>query len=273
MDHYVSWCLPADELNMDTIWSKYEDFCKPQANEVRARFDLLTGFHQGNKSVDEWYNNVQAQVCLAKYQQETANILHCDIFRFFLKDEDFVSKTINDSSINLDKFPASKVRQLAKKMEASKAMVCHIKQVASDPQEAEINLMRHQWTDLPPSKNKRKAFKSRPSSHKCHISEQQVPPYKRKSILNKFIQAKKSVLSVVIPYMLKDSSVQRRNTSVSLVISIDILPACVSRNKYLSSQEHPNHTSYKLKKCICKMTPYAASQKILSPVMIPFIHK
>ena len=79
-----------------------------------------------------------------------------------------MSKSINDSSIDLDKFLASKVRQLAKKMEASKATVCHIKQVASDPQAGQINLMRQQWTDHPPSKNKRKAFKSRPPSHKQH---------------------------------------------------------------------------------------------------------
>ena len=39
--------------SLDTIWSKYEDFCKPQENEVRARFDLLTSFRQGNRSVDE----------------------------------------------------------------------------------------------------------------------------------------------------------------------------------------------------------------------------
>ena len=45
----------------------------------------------------------------------------------FHKDEEFVSKTINDSSVHLGKFPASKVRQLTKKMEASKATVCHIK--------------------------------------------------------------------------------------------------------------------------------------------------
>ena len=51
MDQYVSWCLPADELNLDAIWSKYEDFCKLQANEVRARFNLLTSFHQGSRSV------------------------------------------------------------------------------------------------------------------------------------------------------------------------------------------------------------------------------
>ena len=101
-------------------------------------------------------------------------------FWFFLKDEEFVSQTINDSSVNLDKFPTSKVRQLAKKNEALKQTVHHIKQVASDPQVAQINLMRHQWTDLPPSKHKRKPFKSRPPSHKHHTSKQQVLPYKRK---------------------------------------------------------------------------------------------
>ena len=26
MDQYVSWCLSTNELNWDTIWSKYEDF-------------------------------------------------------------------------------------------------------------------------------------------------------------------------------------------------------------------------------------------------------
>ena len=34
MDQYVSWCLPTDEINLDTIWSKYKDFCKPEVNEV-----------------------------------------------------------------------------------------------------------------------------------------------------------------------------------------------------------------------------------------------
>ena len=30
MDQYVSWCLPTEDLSLDVIWSKYEDFCKPQ---------------------------------------------------------------------------------------------------------------------------------------------------------------------------------------------------------------------------------------------------
>ena len=72
----------------------------------------------------------------------------------FLTDEEFVSKTINDSNIDLEKFPASKVRQFVKKMESSKTTTRHVKQVASDPQEAQVNLMRHQRTNLPPSKSK-----------------------------------------------------------------------------------------------------------------------
>ena len=109
-------------------------------NEVRACFDLLTSFHQGNRKADEWYNAVQAQVNLVKYPPETAKILHRDIFWFFMKDEDFVTKTINEGNVDIQKFPASKVRQLAKKMESSKGTVKHIRQVAGDLPVAQIQL-------------------------------------------------------------------------------------------------------------------------------------
>ena len=139
MDQYVSWCLPGEELALDTIWGKFEEFYKPQSNEMRAHFDLLTSFRQGNKSVDEWYNAVQAQVNLAKYSPETVKILHRYIFWFFLWVEEFVSRTISEGNIDLDMFPASRVWQLVKRMESSKATACHIKQDAGDPQAAQIN--------------------------------------------------------------------------------------------------------------------------------------
>ena len=62
LDQYISWNLSNEELCLDTIWQKYEEFCKPQANELRARFDLLTSFKQDQMSVDEWYNKVQTQI-------------------------------------------------------------------------------------------------------------------------------------------------------------------------------------------------------------------
>ena len=155
MDQYVSWGLPTDQLTLDTIWGRFEEFCKPQSNKVHARFYLLTSFRQGSHSVDEWYNAVQVQVNLAKYPQETGKILHRDIFWFFLWDEEFVSRTISDGSVDLDKFLSSRVRQLAKKLESSKATAHHIKQVAGDPQAAQINLLRHQCTELPAGKYKK----------------------------------------------------------------------------------------------------------------------
>ena len=83
MDLYVSWSIPKEELTLDAIWAKFEEFSKPQMNEVRAHFDLLTSFHQGNRNIDEWYNVVQVQVNLAKYPLETAKMLHRDILWFF----------------------------------------------------------------------------------------------------------------------------------------------------------------------------------------------
>ena len=70
MDQYMSWSLPSDELTLDTIWRKFEEYCKPQLNEVYTQFDLFTSLRQGNCSVDDWYNAVQAQVNLAKYPQK-----------------------------------------------------------------------------------------------------------------------------------------------------------------------------------------------------------
>ena len=162
MDQYILWGLPNDQITLETIWGRFEEFCKPQSNEVHARFDLLTSFRQGNKSIDEWYNAVQAQVNLAKYPPETTKILHRDIFWFFLRDEEFVSRTISDGSVNLGKFPASRVCQLAKKLESSKATAWHIKQVAGDPQAAHINLLRHQRTELPAGKYKKRRPPQKP---------------------------------------------------------------------------------------------------------------
>ena len=58
------------------------------------------------------------------------------MFGFFLRHEEFISRTISDGSVDLETFPTSKVQQLAKKLESSKSTACHIKQVAGDPQAA-----------------------------------------------------------------------------------------------------------------------------------------
>ena len=156
LDQYISWNLSSKDLTLEVIWKTFEEFCKPQVNELRARFDLLTSFRQADMSVDEWYHAVQTQVELATNPKETAEILQRDIFWFFLKDESFVSKTLNEGHVELSRFPASTVYQLAKKIESSQATAKHMKKVTRDPQAVQVNLLRHQHTEIPPSKSKRK---------------------------------------------------------------------------------------------------------------------
>ena len=76
------------------------------------------------------------------------------------------------------------MRQLAKKMESSKSTARHIKSVASDLQAAQVNLLRHQRTDLPPSKSMQKqhSHKHRSKGQKRYSSElkNEEPPYKKR---------------------------------------------------------------------------------------------
>ena len=125
--------------------------------------------------------------------------------------------------------------------------------------------MMHQQTDLPASKHKRKAFKSRPPSCKCHTSEQQVPPYKRKFYPKQAHMCKERCSKCGDSRHVEGFKCPEKKYQCKYCHKYG--------NKYLSSQEQPKHTSYRLKKCVCKMTPYVASQKILPPLMIPFIYK
>ena len=109
-------------------------------------------------------------------------------FWFFLRDEKFVSKTINDSILDLEKFPARKVRQLAKRLESSKSTARHIKKMCSEPQATQVHWLRHQRTELPPNKAQRKQFKknkSKPQNMGHSNEDHHQAPYKKNEYENK----------------------------------------------------------------------------------------
>ena len=163
----------------------------------------------------------QAQVNLVKYLPETAKILHHDIFWFFMRDEDFVSRTFNEGSVDLDKFPASKVYQLVKKMKSLKATARHIRQVAGDPQTAQINLMCHQHADLPSEKNKkRKPVVKQRNPHHKNAEHPLSGQFKRNITPNVHTSTKIDAPSVVTLLIQRDSNAQPRNSSARLATSL-----------------------------------------------------
>ena len=48
---------------------------------------------------------------------ETAQILQREIFWFFLNNESFISRTLDEGHVSLMNFPARRVRQMAKNLE------------------------------------------------------------------------------------------------------------------------------------------------------------
>ena len=138
---------------------------------------------QGNKSVDEWYNVVQAQVNFTKYPPEKAKILHRDIFLVFPAWWGICVQSHQWWECRFRQVPSKQVQQPAKRMESSKATAFHIKQVAGNPQAVQINLLRHQCTELPAGnyKKKKSSVKPRQSNYKNHGNENsQVPSQHKK---------------------------------------------------------------------------------------------
>ena len=204
-----------------------------------------------------------------KKQQE----YYTEIYLFlFLRDEDFVSKTINDSNIHLEKFPASKVRQLAKKIESSKSTARHIKKMSSEPQATQVNLLRHQRTEIPPNKSKWEQFKNN-TDHKIWNTKLQPINTKhntRRSLIpGRFFKVKTDVTNVVIPSILRDFSVLLANISAEIVINLVILVACATRSKILTrrGEDHPKHTSWPVVDYLHTIIPYTVTQVITHQVM------
>ena len=178
----------------------------------------------------------------------TAKILQRDILCFLLNDEDFVLKTINESNIDLEKFPTSKVRQLAKKLESSKSTARHIKKVAGESSAAQINLLRHQGTEIPPSKAQRKQnkFRTKPNfkrenHHQANYQPNEVT--KKKFNSKEIHQNPEDAINVGIPNMQKDFNALQEHICANNATNLGTSLVFATRNKSPTrrKQAHPKH--------------------------------
>ena len=128
-----------------------------------------------------------------------------------------MSKTINDSNIDLNKFLASKVRQLAKKMESSKATAKYIKQVAGEPQATQVHLMQQNCHPASSKESKRNPLRQGKlqtsttrkinKEKECHKHIEEIILITKLMQVKKNIQVKTDVTNVVTPHMSRDLDV------------------------------------------------------------------
>ena len=160
-------------------------------------------------------------------------------------------------------------------MESSKATACHIKQVAGDPRAVQINLVRHQHTEILSGKCKKINFLLNQNNKVTRMLVIWIPKHqaitRRALILRMCPSIRVGVQSVEIPPMWKAFSAWLRNSNVKLVTSSDIsLVFVIKRSKHHSSLEDQRLTSYKQEQCLHKREPYVATLKITAPVMTHF---
>ena len=119
---------------------------------------------------------------------------------------------------------------LAKKMESSKATARHIKQVAGDPQVAQINLMHHQHTELPNGKYKKKNHKPSRSKYTIKMVNKDLQTNTRRAlILDWLTKTRRDAARAEILLILKGSSAQLKSISAEHATSLATTQAFASR--------------------------------------------
>ena len=161
-------------------------------------------------------------------------------------------------------------------MESSKTTACHIKQVAGDPQAAQINLLRHQCTELPAGKYKKKksSVKPRQSNYKNHGSENSQAPSqneKQFDVMNAH-KNKDRCLKCGDSAHIEGFQCPAKSSNAKLATSLDILPAFVSRKKQAPfKSKSQKHTNYKQGQYMPKIVPFAVNLMMTVQAKIPFV--
>ena len=71
LEIYQAWHVKPYDVSTATVLSKWDNFCKLQATELRARYNLFRSFSQACLCLDEWYNSVLKQLAMCIFSQES----------------------------------------------------------------------------------------------------------------------------------------------------------------------------------------------------------
>ena len=175
-----SWKKEPKDLNLQEVWDEFESYCKPQANELRARYDLLKTLKQGQLPCDDWLSKLEAEIQLCGYGKETETTLMRDLFLFGLENESFMSRIISEEPNTIT---TAQIRQKLKKLESGKATAKYIKQSTNTSVAAPAQV--HQVTNSHrgrgnPGQKRRKNFQNQgPHQKRRDFGEGQQKPQQR----------------------------------------------------------------------------------------------
>ena len=119
--------------------------------------------------------------------------------------------------------------------------------VASDPQVAQVNPMRHQRTELPQSKSKWKQQSHKSKSKKRYSSEHkdERPPFKKVFDLSQAHNGRDRFSKCGDSKHIEGFKCLLGSFSARHAVNMAILQACAAKHNYLLNQEIPRHINCK----------------------------
>ena len=153
-------------------------------------------------------------------------------------------------------------------MISSEATARHIRQVAGDPQVAQINLLRHQYTEISPGKHKKRkaAVNKQKQPYPRNAEKQTSSQFRRNLTPNLHTRIQIDAPSVVILFIERDSNAQQESSSASHATGLAIIQVYVTKeartSKFPSRLGNLRHTKYRQVHCMHKIVPFMANLKI-----------
>ena len=111
---YISWALPAADMKLQTIWTKSEEFYKPQSNVVHARFDLLTSFSKATEILMSGKMQYKCTFHYGSTPQKLPQFSPEISFGSLCQTLSLSPKTVNNGNTDLAQYPAAQVQHMAK---------------------------------------------------------------------------------------------------------------------------------------------------------------
>ena len=93
---FRAWGVDDDDLTVEEVWKKFDEYCKSNDSYMRARLELMCMKQDTQEKLISWFERVQAQILLCKYDKKTAELLLCDTFVLKMSDREMAGKIVTE---------------------------------------------------------------------------------------------------------------------------------------------------------------------------------
>ena len=130
---YQAWCLDPSEVSTKPLWTNWRNSASHKQMSLKPSYDLLTFL---SKLDQAWYNQVQRQLALCSYLQETSRLLSKTFFYLGCRIMTCLQSTCQKPALTGLQPRSGKWE---KKLKSSRTAAKHMKTQLASQSQAQVN--------------------------------------------------------------------------------------------------------------------------------------